>query len=135
MRAQGFAMTEVLAALAVVGLVVTGNLGLALGGLGATLEARRSQQAVALAADLAGRMRAIPGVDWTALPAAGPCAAPCTPEQVAATELATWGRQLEAALPGGEAELQRAGADVVVLQLRWIEGDDETRTLRVGMRW
>lgn len=126
-------MTEVLAALAVVGIVVTGNLGLALGGLGATLEARRSQQAVALAADLAGRIRVLPTIDWTALPAAGPCAAPCAPEQVAAAELAAWTRQLQDALPGAEAELHRAGAAALVLQLRWREGDDETRALSVGI--
>lgn len=132
MSARGFAMTEVLAALAVVGLVVTGNLGLALGGLGATLEARRGQQAVALAADLAGRIRAVPA-DWTALPAAGPCVTPCPPEQVAAAELATWLRQLETVLPDGEAELRRAGPGTVVLQLRWREGERETRTLRVGI--
>ena len=133
MNNRGFAMTEVLAALAVIGVVVTGNLGLALGGLGATLEARRGQQAVALAADLAGRIGALPTVDWTALPAAGPCPAPCAPEHVAAAELAAWSRQLAAALPEAEAELQRVGAEALVLQLRWRENDGATRTLRVGV--
>lgn len=133
MSARGFAMTEVLAALAVIGVVVTGNLGLALGGLGATLEARRSQQAVALAADLAGRMRALPVVDWSTLPAAGPCVAPCAPEQVAAAELVAWSRQLEAALPEAAAELQRAGPEAMVLQLRWRESDGAMRSLGVGI--
>jgi prepilin-type N-terminal cleavage/methylation domain-containing protein len=133
MSGRGFAMTEVLAALAVLGVIVAGNLGLALGGLGATLEARRAQRAVAMAADLAGRVRALPSADWTSLPATAGCSAPCGPEQLAAAEWAAWSARLADALPGGAAELAPDGAGAMVLSIRWQEQGGEQRVLRLGM--
>jgi prepilin-type N-terminal cleavage/methylation domain-containing protein len=133
MSSRGFAMSEVLAALAVLGVIVAGNLGLALGGLGATLEARRAQRAVAMAADLAGRVRALPSVDWAALPAAGACPDPCAPEQLAAAEWAAWSEHVAEALPGGAAELAPDGAGALVLSIRWQEQGGEQRVLRLGM--
>ena len=133
MSGRGFAMTEVLVALAVLGVIVAGNLGLALGGLSATLEARRAQQAVALATDLAGRIRALPAAEWTALPAAGACEAPCAPEQLAAAEWASWSLRLEADLPGATADLAPDGTSALVLSIRWPERGGETRLLRVGI--
>jgi Tfp pilus assembly protein PilV len=133
MNSRGFAMTEALVALAVFGLAVTGGLGLALGGLSDTLEARRAQQAAAAAADLAGRIAALEGVDWTALPAAAPCALACTPPQLAALELADWRRDLGRALPAASASLEAGHAGTLVLRLEWDESGGERRALQIGI--
>lgn len=133
MSARGFAMTETLVALAVFGMALTGSLGLALDGFAATLEARRSQQAAALAADLAGRVAALPGVDWTRLPGPAACAPGCSPEQLAAVELGRWRRQLTETLPGGTGTLESAATGALLLRLEWTETGGTPRRLEFGM--
>jgi len=121
MSARGFAMTEALVALAIFGVALTGSLGLALEGFATTLEARRAQQAAGLAADLAGRIATLPGVDWHALPAATPCEPACSPAQRAALELAQWRQLLGDTLPAGAATLAPGAAGSLLLRLEWRE--------------
>jgi len=133
MSARGFVMTEVLVSLLLLGLAVAGMLGMALGGLAATAEARRAQQAGMLAADLAGRMRALPGVDWTALPEPASCAGGCSPEALAALELSERRTRLEQELPDAKGSLAALGAGVIALEIEWTATGGEQRALRLGL--
>ena len=133
MNLRGFVMTEVLVALLVLAVAVTAALALALRGLAATAEARRAEAAAGLAADLAGRVRALQAVDWTALPAPADCAAGCSPEQLAALELAEWQAMVVAALPAGTGQLETAGAGGLVAVLAWTETGGVPRELRLGI--
>jgi hypothetical protein len=131
MNARGFAMTEALVALAVFGVALTGSLGLALEGFATTLEARRAQQAAALAADLAGRIAVLPGVDWTSLPAVTPCEPGCSPAQLAALELARWRQLLGETLPAAGATLAPGGTGALRLRLEWTETGATARGLEL----
>jgi prepilin-type N-terminal cleavage/methylation domain-containing protein len=133
MNARGFAMTEVLVALLVFGMALAGGLGLALQGFAATLEARRAQQAAALAADLAGRVATLPGVDWTSLPGVVPCEPACSPAQLAAVELGRWRALLATTLPAGTATLGGGASGTLLLQLEWTESGGAARRLELGM--
>jgi len=133
MKSRGMVMTEVLIGLLVLGLAVTAVLALALNAFAAIGEARRTDLAVGLAADLAGRVRAHPAVDWTTLPPALPCSAACPPEQLAALELAQWRAVVAATLPGGSASLATGGPTQFVLTLAWTDTDAEPRELRLGI--
>ena len=133
MNARGFVLMEILVALLVLALMVTGSLALALGSLGATAEARRAELAASLAGDLAGRIRVLPGVDWTTLPAIGACEADCTPEQLAAREMADWRALLEATLPDARASLAATAPGQLRLELEWSETGGERRRLQLGM--
>jgi type IV pilus assembly protein PilV len=133
MKSRGFAMVEVLVALAVLALAMTASLALALGSLAATAEARRAELAAGLAADLAGRMRALPGLDWTNLPEPVPCAEACTPEGLAALELADWRAAVDVTLPSGVAQLEPATDGIVLLTLAWSETGGLPRELRLGI--
>jgi prepilin-type N-terminal cleavage/methylation domain-containing protein len=133
MNLRGFVMTEVLAALLVLAVAVTAALALALRGFAATAEARRAETAAGLAADLAGRMRALPAVDWTALPAPVDCGAECSPGQLAALELAEWEATVADALPAGMGQLETAGAGQLVAVLCWTETGGVPRELRLGI--
>lgn len=130
---RGFVMTEVLVALLLLTLAVTAVLALALGGFAATAEARRAEIAAGLAADLAGRTRATPGVDWTGLPAPLACGMACTPAQLAALELAAWQAAVAAALPDGTAVLETGGVGELVVTLGWAESGHPQRELRMGI--
>lgn len=130
---RGFVMTEVLVALLLLALAVTAVIGLALGGFAATAEARRAEIAAGLAADLAGRVRALSGVDWTGLPAAHACGTACTPEQLAALELAAWRASVAVALPAGTGKLEVAGVGELVVTLGWAEAGQPQRELHVGI--
>lgn len=133
MNAQGFAMSEVLVALLVIAVAVTAALAVALGGLAATAEARRAEIATMLAADLAGRVRSLSGVDWTALPAIASCASPCAPERLAAQELALWRDSVREALPAGAGELQSVGEAELTVRVQWTERGGERREYRLGI--
>lgn len=133
MKSRGMVMTEVLVGLLVLGLAVTAVLALALNAFAAIGEARRTDLAAALAADLAGRVRALPAVDWTALPPALPCGAACAPAQVAALELAQWRAVVATTLPDGRAELAGGGPTQFVLTLAWTDTSAETRELSLGI--
>lgn len=133
MNMRGIVMTEVLVGLLVLGLAVTAVLALALSAFAATTEARRADLATGLAADLAGRVRALRTVDWTTLPAPMPCATPCTPRQLAALELADWRALTAASLPDASATLAAGGPDQFVLALAWTDTGAERRELRLGI--
>jgi Tfp pilus assembly protein PilV len=133
MRLRGFVMSEVLVALVVLAVAVSGVLALALRGLSATAEARRAELAAVLAADLAGRVRALPDASWAALAAPAPCEPACTPGQLAAREWADWRETAEALLPGAVTFLEPAAPSGWVLSLEWPETGGERRLLRLGI--
>jgi prepilin-type N-terminal cleavage/methylation domain-containing protein len=129
MNARGFAMVEVLVAMVVAALGLGLALAMALGGLGATTEARRADLATVLAADLGGRMRAVPGVDWTALPAPVECGENCGPPELAALELADWLKALHLQLADPEVQLDAGPQGAVLLSLSWLESGATRRSL------
>lgn len=131
MKSQGFAMTEVLVALAVTAVGLGAAVGLALAGYATTAEARRAEVASALAADLAGRMRALATVDWLALPAPLDCGSDCAAVQLAALELAEWQAIVRTSLPGASARLEAAEEDRLAITLGWTETGNVPRELRV----
>ena len=133
MNLRGFVMTEVLVALLVLAVAVTAALALALRGFASTTEARRAELAAGLAADVAGRVRALQAVDWTALPAPADCAAACSPVQLAALELSDWQAMVAAALPAGTGQLETAGTGDLVAVLGWTETGDVRREVRLGI--
>lgn len=133
MSGRGFTLFEVLVALLLLAVAVSSMLALALRGFAMTAEARRAEIAGALAADLAGRVRAFAAVDWTALPAPAPCATACPPEQVAALELADWRAAVATALPDGAALLAAGPGGELRLTLAWTETGGLPRELRVGI--
>jgi prepilin-type N-terminal cleavage/methylation domain-containing protein len=133
MSVRGFVMAEVLVALVVLSVAVTACLALALESLAATAEARRAEIAAGFAADLAGRTRAMPGVDWTALPEPAPCGAACTPEGLAALEFAAWRAALRTALPAGAALLAAEPDGGLLLTLAWNDTGGLPRELELGI--
>ena len=132
MNCRGFTLLETLVAALLLALAVTSALALTLRGFGATAEARRAETAAALAADFAGRARALAQVDWTALPAPLPCTA-CPPEQVAAREFADWRVQVADTLPDGTAQLVTGPGDALLLRIAWTETGGQARELSVGI--
>lgn len=124
-------MIEVLIALFLAAVGLYAGLWLALGGLASTAEARRADTAAVLAADLAGRIRALAAVDWTALPAPLPCGSGCSPMQLAAIELADWLATVELSLPDGAAVLAPGGDASLSLTLSWTETGGAPRELRL----
>ena len=133
MKARGFTLVEVLVALAVLAMITSAATALALRGLAATAEARRAETAAALAADLAGRIRALRSVDWTALPAPAACGLPCPPAQLAAQELAEWQAAVATALPSGTALLEDRGSGQLVVTLAWTDTGGSARSERWGI--
>lgn len=133
MNTRGFVMLEILVALLVVAVAVTAALALALDGFRSTTEARRAQVAAALAADIAGRVRALPGVDWHALPTPAACVTACTPEQLAAEELAQWQSAADALLPDGVGLLEPTGGGELVATVAWTETGGSRRELSLGI--
>jgi prepilin-type N-terminal cleavage/methylation domain-containing protein len=131
MKPLGFAMTEVLVALAVTAVGLGAALGLALAGYATAAEARRAEIASALAADLAGRVRALAAVDWLALPDPLECGSECTAEQLAALELAGWRATVQAALPTGSARLDAGEENRLAITLGWTETGNVPRELRL----
>lgn len=131
MSARGFAMMEVLVAMVVAALGLGLALAMALGGLSATNEARRADLATVLAADLGGRMRSVPGVDWTALPAPVECGGDCAPLELAALELADWLQALHLQLAGAEVQLDAGPQGAVLLSLSWLESGAIRRSLEL----
>ena len=133
-RCRGIALIEVLVAILLAGLAVTTGLGLALRGLADTVEARLRQQAIELAADMAGRVRALPGVDWTAVAPGAPCGGTCSPDALAAAELGEWRGEVIARLPDAEAMLQAAAGGALVVVVRWSGRGGEASELRLGVQ-
>lgn len=130
---RGFAMSEVLVALLVIAVTVSSALAVALGGLAGTAEARRAELATMLAADLAGRVRSLAGVDWTALPGTSGCTPPCTPEQLAAQELDRWRDSVRDALPSGSGALESGAGGELTAHVQWQERGGVAREYRLGI--
>jgi Tfp pilus assembly protein PilV len=133
MTARGFIMLEVLIALLILGVLVSGVADLALGGYARTAEARRAALAASLAADLAGRTRALPDVDWSALPEPLDCVPDCPPEAMAALELADWQALAAATLAEGAGLLAKDAGGALVLTLSWRETGGSLREFRLGI--
>jgi hypothetical protein len=72
-------------------------------------------------------------VDWTALPEPAPCGTTCTPEGLAALELAAWRAAVRAALPAGAALLEAEPDGGLLLTLAWNETGELARELRLGI--
>lgn len=130
---RGMAMTELLVALLVLALLVSAALALSLAGYAATAESRRAEIAAQFGADLAERVRAIAGVDWSALPAGGPCSSPCTPERLAAQQLAEWREAVAASLPAGSGSLETGMAGEAVAVVKWSDSGGLDREFRLGI--
>lgn len=130
---RGLAMTELLVALVVLSLLVSASLALALAGHAATAESRRAEVAAQLGADLAELVRALAAVDWDALPAAGSCMTPCTPERLAAQQLAQWRDAVAASLPAGHGALESGPAGEAVVVVRWLDRGGLDRSFRLGI--
>lgn len=126
-------MSEVLVALLVIAVAVSSALAVALGGLVGTAEARRAELATLLAADLAGRVRSLPGVDWTALPGSSGCTPPCAPEQLAAQELDRWRDSVRDALPSGSGALESGAGGELTARVQWEERGGVQREFRLGI--
>lgn len=133
MNARGLAMTEVLVGLLLTGVALTAAAALALGALAEVGEARRTQVAAALATDLAGRVRTLPGADWSALPAPGPCPDPCPVAQLAAQAYAEWTALLAAELPDSSATLAMGAHGGPVLLLQYPDRGGALRALELAL--
>jgi type IV pilus assembly protein PilV len=128
---RGFSIAEVLVALAVLAVMVTLAMALSLHAFAANGEARRAELAALLAADLAERVRAIAGVDWSALPAPSACDSACPPDRLAAAELSAWREMVATALPAGAGELEIGAGDALSVVLSWAERGGERRAFRL----
>jgi len=109
----GFTLVEVMVALAVVSIGMLGIASLYTQTLGAARTAQYRSQAVNLLADMADRIRAnrIGGAAYAGAPANNNCGltggASCSPAELAAYDLFTWGESVEALLPGGNWSVSR----------------------------
>jgi type IV pilus assembly protein PilV len=134
-HSQGFALTEVLvaAALLVVGLL--GQLAVLAAAIRTEREAAQLATAATLAADIGERIRANPGaapgyaLDPEALPATGTDCALATPQDAATRstcDLDEWQREVVAALPGAGIEIitaAGAGSVLCTITIRWSTQD------------
>jgi type IV pilus modification protein PilV len=142
-RCRGFGLVEVLAALAISAIGLLGEALLLRHCLAAEGAALRHEQAAALLAGIAERIRmnAIAGADYALAPGASPPAAPacaasasCTPAQTAHADLAQWLADVARELPATAAAVpasisylaDTAGTDRLVLELHWAEPADAT---------
>jgi hypothetical protein len=82
---------------------------------------------------MAGRVRALPGVDWTAVAPGAPCGGACSPDALAAAELGEWRREVMGRLPDAEAALEAAGGALVVV-VRWSGRGGDPSELRLGVQ-
>lgn len=135
----GFGLVEVLVALLVVAVGVTGSLRLLVHGLREARAALWRTQAAILAADLADRMRANAAgmgaydpAGYPGGPAADACdpVAPCTPEALAEADLADWLATVEARLP----RCGVPGAQVAAVTIEPDAGAALDR-VRIVLRW
>jgi len=127
------ALPEVLLALLLLGLATGLGLALALDGLRGLAGARQRDQAAALAADLAGTIRAVPGVAWDAVAAGVPCPSACPPEALAAAELSAWQARVAAALPEGRGEVRALDTQAVTVVVAWTAPDGTAARAELGV--
>lgn len=128
---RGFTLPEVLVALVILSVGLTGLALLALEGIAASRFAGFNTRALGLAMDFAERVRANPA-GGAAYAGSGPGArsgcvngtAPCLPAAVAAEDWYDWSAELQQALPAG------AGAEVTVMPTATGVSD-----VRIELRW
>lgn len=138
----GFTLVEVLVALAVLSIGLMGAAGLSLASYRAQQAALLEHLALTAAEDMAGRIRANavglgayggPAADLPCTPGAGPVVA-CTPEEMAARDLADWQALLATLLPGGTGEVRpEAGPPAAArIRVRW-RGRDGVRAVDLAV--
>jgi Tfp pilus assembly protein PilV len=129
----GSALPEVLLALLLLGLTMGTGLALALDGLRGLAEARQRDQAAALASDLAGTIRAVPGVAWESVEPGVPCPGPCAPEALAAAEFAAWLARVADSLPGGQGAIRPVADGAVSVVVDWTAPDGRAARAELGV--
>jgi type IV pilus assembly protein PilV len=142
-RQSGFTLLEVMVAFLVLSIGLLGLAGLQVQGLRHNQNAYLRNQAVALAYDLAERMRGNPGAALAGAYAAGianpgfDCmitlpGSPCTPAQMAAADLFLWSQNVNTLLPGGVAAVAGPNpSGYFTITVSWNE-TDETGTATVS---
>ena len=131
--ARGSALPEVLVALLLMGLAMGTGLALALDGLRGLAAARHRDQAAALASDLAGTIRALPGVAWESVEAGAPCPLACAPEALAAAEFAAWQARVAETLPGGQGDVLSVADGAVTVVVDWTAPDGRAARAELGV--
>jgi type IV pilus assembly protein PilV len=138
-RNGGFALINALIAATVLAIGLLGNAAMVVHSLQTSRLALQHTQAVALAADMADRLRANSSAgaafalaEGTILDApATPCATvdPCNPQQVAALELYMWQQSVIRVLPDGQAAITvlpdvLPALNLYTITLRWAQSGD-----------
>lgn len=127
-RVRGVGLIEVLVSLLILVIGLLGLIELTLSSIRFSDEADLRSSAVSLAYDLADRVRANDQAraDYVTGFADQPAAASdcssqsCSPEQLAAWDLAQWKQSLAALLPSGQGAItQNAAGDQLTVQVRW----------------
>lgn len=104
---RGFTLVEAMVALTIVSIGMLGIASLYTRALGAARTTQYRSQAINLLSDMADRIRGnrLGGIEYAGAPADHGCdlsgATVCTPAQMAAHDLFTWGGQVETLLPAG----------------------------------
>lgn len=128
--AGGFTLIEVMVALTVVSIGMLGIASLYTQALGASRTTQYRSQAINLLSDMNDRIRGnrLGGVAYAGAAADNNCdlsgGATCTPVQMAADDLFSWGAQVNALLPGGNWNVARNGATLppsYTITLTWTE--------------
>jgi len=147
---SGFTLIEALVAATVLAVGMLGNAAMLLHSLQANRLALQRTQAVALAADIADRMRAdrVAATSFTltegttlAAPATSCDAAnPCSPEMIAAIELSDWQQSVLRALPGAQTSITVApaatpAASLYRITVAWAQtGDDKLASVTLTVQ-
>jgi type IV pilus assembly protein PilV len=128
--ARGFTLIEVMVALTVVSIGMLGIASLYTQALGAARTTQYRSQATNLLTDMADRIRGnrLGGIAYAGIAADNNCdlsgGATCTPPQMAAHDLFTWGAQVNALLPAGAWNVARNGATLpptFTITVQWDE--------------
>jgi len=137
----GFTMIEALIAATVLAVGMLGNAAMLLHSLQANRLALQRTQAVALAADIADRMRAVRVAAASFTLAAGrtlaapatscDAANPCSPEEIAAIELYSWQQSVMRTLPEAQTSITAEPADtsaatLYTITIAWAQTGDGT---------
>lgn len=143
--AAGFTLLEAMIALVVLSVGMIGIAALQGQSLAANRTAQLRTQAVALAGDMADRIRvnrlagsayAGPAANQHCDPQSGGGVA-CTPEQMAAHDLYVWGAQVGQRLPDGVGEVSYDAATIpptYTIEVRWVEVGEGMVSYRLVIR-
>jgi type IV pilus assembly protein PilV len=133
----GFTLIEVMVALAVVSIGMLGIASLYTQALGAARTTQYRSQAINLLSDMADRIRGnrLGGAAYAGAAANNNCdlsgGGTCTPAQMAAHDLFSWGAQVQALLPGGASNVARNAATLpptYTITVQWDEVGQGTMT-------